>query len=1599
MNTKKYLRKITGILLVAGLAASQGQAASAQAITDARAAMKNADYATMVSTLDPYLKTNSTDQEARLLRAIGRAGVVAKDNGAAFLTKIGATRVTLDPLGSASQIEYKNIPVNKTGTPWVKNGDSYTLPAPTSIDRVYRNTTEQARTITLLLDSPDDGWNWTHLYFEGTQVATLSQSPYDDTLSIYQNEKATLLALDHTEHTETAYTYYTRTVIDSITFTLPAGKQVVFKQPYYAMPITFTPLEPLPAGVTVLTPAEAEKNVPEGYDFLLAWRNTGSTPQSFAINVSTTELGGMIPWYEMGLYLDGHDKGWLCNDAIYDEDWDDITDALPEGFPISAVTRDASGTITNFTVTLKAGQWLTLRLENTQWGVDGPFTFTPAATLPATIEVTTGKVPFNAIPQFAANTNLFDLLTFLAQQQPALDAILADLAEIKPGFSASLGTAETGSANTIIVEHADAQMLIALLQGSQAAYNLARSYNLGVDLSNSNFVEAYTSALTGEFKADTFIVDHADLLRPTADDPAGRISARDTLRSALDLVLGIEGTLFARSAPAGSSSVWLFDAGAGDQPASDDDEFHDRFTGHWYWYDEDNGGWITEIYEDDDWYYLTLAEARAQKRKEFHDNLVKFRDALDGPVWLSDNRDLGDVQINAAPLFATTPLDLRNLFEFSSRGILVAGSQNFLSSGLLATVKPSTWDLFLQKRGLLALDNKKAWPIDNGYDYYEPNRHIYLETGATGQFFPAGTLGSGIANLTFQWGTAWFDHESWKYGWYKEDGKDYKSLWQDWEKIPNTTSPAVSLPVLAAATDDGGYDAYLSIKYADGGVLYSQAGFHVHVEDTESFEDEGHAWFEITHEPLSQFFRIGQQVNLWVGTGFIDEWEERVSDAISNDMTYQWFKDGQPLSGATTALLTIASATAADAGEYFVRIANRTTAETGPVDSEPARLALATGAALNVKPAVTVSPASLTREAGQTATFTATVSGTPAPALQWYKDGNAMAGKTAATLTLASVTAADAGAYRLTATNAAGSASASATLAVNTPPPPPPADIAPAITTQPVSQTRTVGESVTFTVTATGKPAPAYQWRKDGKAVSGATGAGYTIASVTESSAGSYTVVVSNSAGSVTSKAANLTVSKPRIPVITNLSVSPQATIWQGESVTFSVTATGEGTLTYQWFFKGKAIKNANSNTYRILKTTTKNSGGYTVTIKNANGKTDSDAVSLTVNKPEKPKFTTKLASKTETVLGKKLELTAVASGKPAPSFQWKNPEGKVVATGATLTINSVAGKDLGKYTVEATNIAGKASASTMVSAVLPPEILTTDAGLIHALASKGAKLSVKLAKNKAKPAYQWLLDGREIPGATKATWTAKSDGHYSVRVTNTAGPVTRAIATVKLITPPKIATFTATADSKTGIVAGDPVTFTVTLQSGTGTGGPLTWTWLLGKTVLATHTTAAAVTTDSFTAPNITVAGKYTVQVTNGAGKIVGKATAKAISIKVVMPVSIPSGGQPAARTTVAAGKSVTLAVKAAGTARLTYRWFKDGREIQGATRATLTLKKVTAADAATYTVEVNNPVNRPVTSAPAVVTVTEAAGGAAAASVSIGAPDFSKSTTIPAR
>ena len=82
----------------------------------------------------------------------------------------------------------------------------------------------------------------------------------------------------------------------------------------------------------------------------------------------------------------------------------------------------------------------------------------------------------------------------------------------------------------------------------------------------------------------------------------------------------------------------------------------------------------------------------------------------------------------------------------------------------------------------------------------------------------------------------------------------------------------------------------------------------------------------------------------------------------------------------------------------------------------------------------------------------------------------------------------------------------------------------PLITAQPQSATVTAGAAAQFSVTATADPTPTYQWYFNGNAISAATASTFSVAAAQLANAGDYTVVVTNSVGSVTSAKATLTV-------------------------------------------------------------------------------------------------------------------------------------------------------------------------------------------------------------------------------------------------------------------------------------------------------------------------------------------------------------------------------------------------------------------------------------------------------------------------------------------
>ena len=118
------------------------------------------------------------------------------------------------------------------------------------------------------------------------------------------------------------------------------------------------------------------------------------------------------------------------------------------------------------------------------------------------------------------------------------------------------------------------------------------------------------------------------------------------------------------------------------------------------------------------------------------------------------------------------------------------------------------------------------------------------------------------------------------------------------------------------------------------------------------------------------------------------------------------------------------------------------------------------------------------------------------------------------------------------------------------------ANTAPVITTQPVAQSVTVGQTATFSVVATGTPAPTYQWYKNSAAISGATAATYTTpATVATDNGSTFYVVVTNSVGSVTSNTFTLTVTSSSCGAVTAAPAGLAVTATTSSSVSLSWTA------------------------------------------------------------------------------------------------------------------------------------------------------------------------------------------------------------------------------------------------------------------------------------------------------------------------------------------------------------------------------------------------------------------------------------------------------------
>jgi len=539
-------------------------------------------------------------------------------------------------------------------------------------------------------------------------------------------------------------------------------------------------------------------------------------------------------------------------------------------------------------------------------------------------------------------------------------------------------------------------------------------------------------------------------------------------------------------------------------------------------------------------------------------------------------------------------------------------------------------------------------------------------------------------------------------------------------------------------------------------------------------------------------------------------------------------------------------------------------------------------------PSITTQPANATVTAGASASFTVAASGNPMPTYQWQKGGVTISGATSATYSIASTVTGDAGNYTAVATNTSGSVtSTAAALTVNA------ALAAPAITTSPMDATVTAGNSVTFTVVASGNPAPTYQWQKSGVNISGATSATYTIPSVGAGDAGNYAAVATNSRGSVTSASATLTVSA----VLTAPSITTQPlsqTVTAGNSVTFTAAASGNPTPTYQWQKSGANISGATSATYSIASTVVGDAGNYAVVATNSNGSATSTTAALTVSAAlTAPAFTTQPATQSATT-GASVTFTAATSGNPTPTYQWRKDAVNISgATSATFTIASVVAGDAASYTVVATNSVSSvtSSAATLtVSAALAAPAFTTQPSSATVIVG-GAATFTAAASGNPTPTYQWQKSGVTIAGATSTTYTIASTGtgdagSYTVVATNSGGAVTSSAATLTVNPAPPVLPTTQMVITGKPVALGIVASTTGTIKWQVSTDNGSTYTDLADNATYRGTTTAVL---EILLATNALNNNRYRYQVTLSGQTTASTATT--LSVKpayLLMPVGL---------------------------------------------------------------------------------------------------------------
>jgi hypothetical protein len=734
-----------------------------------------------------------------------------------------------------------------------------------------------------------------------------------------------------------------------------------------------------------------------------------------------------------------------------------------------------------------------------------------------------------------------------------------------------------------------------------------------------------------------------------------------------------------------------------------------------------------------------------------------------------------------------------------------------------------------------------------------------------------------------------------------------------------------------------------------------------------------------------------------------------VAAAAGGTLSYQWYSNA---ANSTENAIAISGATdsdyqwptAATGTVYYYCVVTNTVTSSGEDPVTYQTTSSIVPCTVKAATVITAQPAGVTVNTGDTVKLTVEATGSDKLSYQWYKNttnsssgGSKISGATGSSYTVPTTTTGTAYYYCIVTnsdssitssvkTSTATSAAAQVTVYVSS-------ASAPDITAQPVSATVYAGTIKKLTVTASGSGTLSYQWYSNsvnsadtGTPITGAINATYSALTL---SAGTtfYYCVVTNTAEtpsgpetmSATSAIAAITVTP--LPVI--ISQPSDASLFSGDEISLYVSASGSGTLTYQWYkntsnkANGTKINGATSPTYTVKAGGTGTTYYYCVVTSRDASITEATKTAAVTSRiaqiavvsadAQAPKII-KQPTKATVMAGEPVTLTVTATASGSLSYQWysntkKSTAGAYMISGATSSSYSAPTTEGGKvyYFCQVTNTDGakprKQTASVYSSLVLvtvnpaKPDIVKQPAS-VKLYTGSSYYISVT-ASGYGKLSYQWYSSAKDdnssgtaIPGAVNSrflvpTETAGTTYYYCV-VTKTAESASGSLtgAAVSNVSAAEVIPKPCFTLQPAGAVvnSGESVTLSVR-ASGSGS---ISYQWYSstngtsGKMIKGAKgtdykltTKASSATTTTYYYCVITVTDKA---LTNNK-QIVLKSDAAAVTVNAVNAAAPSITAKPNSQT-LTTGSNAVLTVAATGSGTLSYQWYSNTkRSVSGAT------------------------------------------------------------------